>query len=79
MLGWIRGVFERLGDDIARESREWKIRCDRCGRERSVWSTGGIRYKAFGKKRTVGHCTGCGTLRTMTIYHPVKAPIAPGR
>jgi len=75
MLGAVRRFFGRLGEDIARESREWMIRCDACGRERSLWSAGGVRYKAFGKKRTLGHCSGCGGLRVMTIYHPEKSPL----
>jgi uncharacterized Zn finger protein len=75
VLKAIGAFFRRIGDEIASESREWLIRCDRCGRERSVWATGGVRYKASGRKRTVAHCSSCGTLRTMTIYHPVKAPL----
>lgn len=75
MLRAIGAFFRKFADDIARESKEWRIRCDRCGRERSVWAVGGVRYKAVGRKRTLGHCSGCGTMRTMTIYHPVKAPL----
>jgi len=41
------------------ESRLWMIRCP-CGAERSVWDTGGIRWKASGRTRTYGRCTACG-------------------
>lgn len=75
MLRGIRAFFRKIGDDIARESKAWRIRCDSCGRERSVSAAGGVRYKAFGRKHTMGHCARCGTMRTMTIYHPVKSPL----
>lgn len=76
-MGWLKVLmtpFRRLGADIERESREWRISCPHCGRDRSVWSAGGIRYKAFGVKHTAGFCSRCGCMRTLRIYHPVKAP-----
>lgn len=30
------------------ESRQWKIQCPNCNFERSVWETGGVRWKASG-------------------------------
>ena len=76
-MGWLKVLmtpFRRLGADIERESREWRIRCTHCGRDRSVWSAGGIRYKAIGVKHTAGFCSRCGCMRILRLYHPVKAP-----
>jgi len=41
------------------DSREWMIRCG-CGFERSVWDTGGIRWKASGTSSNYMRCKGCG-------------------
>lgn len=41
------------------ESREWAMRCP-CGHETSVWEMGGIRFKAAGNPRRLGHCADCG-------------------
>lgn len=72
-LGILTTPFRRLGADIERDSREWMIRCTHCGHERSVWSAGGIRYKAFGVKHTVGFCSRCGQMRILKIYHPARS------
>jgi hypothetical protein len=47
--------------EIERESREWVASCPNCGRAKSIWELGGVRYKAASKgKRIRGHCSGCG-------------------
>lgn len=74
LLKILMAPFRRLGADIERESREWRIRCTHCGHDRSVWAAGGIRYKASGVKHTVGFCSRCGRMRILRIYHPLKAP-----
>jgi len=42
------------------ESRGWLLVCPHCGFERSVWSTGGVRYKASGSGRVGRTCARCG-------------------
>ena len=42
------------------ESREWMVRCDRCGNEQSVWDLGGIRWKASGNSKQFRTCPNCG-------------------
>ena len=69
----MRDRLRRIRANIERESREWMVSCTTCGRERSVWSTGGIRWKAIGEKRTAGFCSQCGTIRVLRIYRPAKA------
>jgi uncharacterized OB-fold protein len=50
--------------DMERESREWKVICPRCGRERSIWELGGIRYKARSRGKRMGmKCDACGRWR----------------
>jgi hypothetical protein len=69
------------------ESRNWMIRCPACGYERSVWETGGIRYKASGTTRQLRQCPQCGERTWHTIYRregppaagPAPVPAAGGR
>jgi len=42
------------------ESRQWMAKCPNCGNEISIWSMGGIRYKASGSPRMYRLCPGCG-------------------
>ena len=66
----------RFLSGLWRESAEWLIRCDTCGREKSLLSAGGVRWKARGLVHTMGWCRGCGGLRAMTIHHPTRAPLS---
>lgn len=40
-------------------SRAWILECS-CGRVTSVWETGGIRYRAAGKRSLFIPCPNCG-------------------
>jgi len=51
------------------ESRAWKVRCDTCGSEQSIWDMGGIRWAASGSKTTPAKCEKCGAWKAHTIYH----------
>ena len=42
------------------ESKQWMVKCTNCGHERSIWSMGGIRYKATGNPRRYRICPNCG-------------------
>ena len=62
------------------ESRGWKIRCPRCGFERSVWEAGGIRYKSAGATRKYMRCPHCGRRGWHKIYwggNPDAPEVAP--
>ena len=60
------------------ESRAWMVSCPHCGFERSVWDTGGIRYKAAGTSRRYMRCTSCGKRGWNRIYWKGGAPgVAP--
>ncbi len=49
-----------LGDSMRRESEEWHVICPKCGRARSVWDMGGIRWKAYSiGKRVLVRCSAC--------------------
>jgi endogenous inhibitor of DNA gyrase (YacG/DUF329 family) len=50
------------------ESRAWMVQCPHCGFERSVWETGGVRYKAAGTSRNYRRCPSCGRLGWQKIY-----------
>ena len=51
------------------ESRQWMVRCQSCGYERSIWDMGGIRWKAAGTRWTWGRCPNCGKRGWHKIYH----------
>jgi len=61
------------------ESREWMVRCQACGFERSIWELGGIRWKGSEKSWTWGRCPKCGTrgLHAVNRRDPPAAPPAP--
>lgn len=42
------------------ESRAWIATCGQCGRQRSVWDLGGLRYKAKGEPKIRVACEQCG-------------------
>ena len=52
------------------ESREWMVRCPSCGYERSVWDSGGIRWKASGTSRQFRRCPNCGRRGWHIVYRP---------
>ena len=40
-------------------TKQWLAECP-CGHERDVWDSGGVRYKAAGEHRGLGHCPAWG-------------------
>lgn len=51
---------KKIGESIQRESEEWHLVCSKCGRSRSVWDLGGIRWKAYSiGNRVLVRCSGC--------------------
>jgi len=57
MFDIIRKRVEKLGEDMLRPSREWKIRCTKCGHQKSLAAAGGIRYGAAGTVYALGTCS----------------------
>jgi hypothetical protein len=58
---WLQRLMPGRAGDMERESREWKVICPKCGRERSIWEIGGVRYGARSRgKRTGLKCDACG-------------------
>lgn len=70
MFDKVRKAVDGVAQNIARESRAWKIQCVSCGRQRSLASVGGVRYGGFGTRYTLGTCSQCGGFRVMRIYKP---------
>jgi hypothetical protein len=64
------------------ESRAWMVQCPHCGAERSVWASGGIRYKAAGTSRLYRRCFACGKRGWHKVYWaggvPGAAPASAG-
>ena len=56
------GVQRLATPAMEAESRAWMVRCPKCGFERSVWESGGVRYKAAGTSRQYRRCPSCGKL-----------------
>ncbi|MEA2456812.1 MAG: hypothetical protein QOI45_3074 [Thermoleophilaceae bacterium] len=58
---WARRLMPRRAGEMERQSREWKVICRKCGRERSIWELGGIRYGAKSRGKFMGmKCDACG-------------------
>jgi len=62
------GVQRLATPAMEAESRAWMVQCPKCGFERSIWESGGIRYKAAGSSRQYRRCPSCGKLGWQKIY-----------
>jgi hypothetical protein len=58
---------KKWGEDMRAESLTWMMRCT-CGFERSVWESGGIRWKATGNPKRFLSCPHCGERTWHTTY-----------
>ena len=56
------------GESMEKESREWMMRCGKCGSEKSVWEYGGIRWKASGNPKRRMFCANCNENSTHETY-----------
>jgi len=54
-------------EEMCAESLDWMMRCS-CGSERSIWESGGIRWKAKGNPRRFEVCPQCGVRMVHTLY-----------
>jgi ribosomal protein S27E len=57
-----------VGGIDGKESREWMLKCNNCGSEKSVWEHGGIRRQAAGNPTRRMLCAGCGMLSAHTTH-----------
>lgn len=72
------GVQRLATEAMEAESRAWMVQCPHCGFERSVWDTGGVRYKAAGTSRNYMRCPSCGKRGWHKIYFKGGVPgVAP--
>ena len=55
-------------EDMKKESMSWMMQCSNCKYERSIWSMGGIRWKAAGTPKVSRLCMNCGQLNWHLIY-----------
>lgn len=56
--------------EIERQSREWLVICPSCGRERSYWDLGGVRYKAKSAGKVMRmRCDCCGRTGLHRVEH----------
>ncbi|MBX7169989.1 MAG: hypothetical protein K1X72_03455 [Pyrinomonadaceae bacterium] len=63
-MSGIQKFFKKIlpvnwAESMEKESSEWNFRCSECGFERSVWESGGIRWKATGETKTKANCASC--------------------
>jgi hypothetical protein len=61
-------VPRRWANQMEAESRTWIVRCKVCSLERSVWETGGVRWKAAGRPTRIMPCPRCGRLTWHSVY-----------
>lgn len=68
---------------VEAESREWHLICGRCGTAESVWSRGGLRWKAMGRALTKAYCHTCAQVtphhheRRKVVRRPGREPTNP--
>ena len=55
-------------EDMRRESMAWTMQCSNCKHEASIWSLGGIRWKAAGNPKVSKLCMSCGQRNWHVIY-----------
>jgi hypothetical protein len=56
---------------IERDSRDWKVRCKKCGETNNLWDLGGMRGKSAGKIHWRRTCAKCGERsRHEVVYEP---------
>lgn len=59
---------KKWADDMRAESERWIMTCEGCGRSKSVWEAGGIRWKAASKgKSMIAFCKECGGPKIIKI------------
>lgn len=63
-----RIVPRRWAESMEADSRRWMVQCPNCQFERSVWDTGGIRWKAAGNPRWRYHCPNCDQIGWHRVY-----------
>jgi hypothetical protein len=61
-----------LFEDMRKESLAWTMQCSNCKHEASIWSLGGIRWKAAGNPKTSKLCMNCGQLSWHVVYKKEK-------
>ena len=65
-------------DRIRESSEKWMIQCPKCQSERSVWSTGGIRFGAAScGKRIAAQCKNCGLVPAKIYFRDRSAVLPP--
>ena len=63
-------VPAHVADRMRHETDQWQLRCGGCGRTKSLWEAGGIRYgksSTQGVSATVAWCRSCGGLRVAMV------------
>lgn len=81
-LSLIQRIFvallpRRWAESMEAHSRSWMVRC-RCGSARSVWESGGIRWKAAGEPRWYRPCPRCGERSWHKVTREPAATPPPG-
>lgn len=64
---FLRILPRAWAEEMRAESMSWHYHCDECGHARSVWSMGGIRWKAKGERKANAACPQCGKLTWHTL------------
>lgn len=68
-LQWLvlRALPQKWARRVEEETKAWIFRCP-CGRERSLWEAGGLRFGAAGRaKKVLGRCPACRKFRWMDL------------
>jgi hypothetical protein len=69
-------VPQHWAEEMETESRSWMLHCNTCGLERSVWETGGVRWKAAGRPSRLMRCPQCARATWHTLHRRPAEPQA---
>jgi hypothetical protein len=64
---WTAILPQAWAEAMRAESQSWMMRCP-CGFERSIWDSGGVRWKARGSPRRLQRCPQCRKWTWHTVY-----------
>ncbi|MEZ5940764.1 MAG: FHA domain-containing protein [Planctomycetaceae bacterium] len=55
----VKSWWKGFCNSVRQESQRWHIVCTECGKKKSVWESGGVRWKAAGNSHKLVYCSGC--------------------
>jgi hypothetical protein len=65
-------VPKNWAEEMEEHSESWKLRCEECGLERSVWEVGDVRWRGVGSPSRYRKCPVCHEATWHKYYRRVE-------